>query len=130
MKLEFLKNINQYDEHAIRLSDFDSAQAILFRDAITRLLKDAGTPIDLATLGFIQCVNCSMTLRVSSEDGGISTSDQVNFFCDLTRTAYEIVTTLLYPFCSKESKRYQWLYDLDTPIGFLFSSGTDLPDIE
>lgn len=127
MKLEFLKNINGYEEHAIRLSDFNSSQAVLFRGAIDSLVKDGKTSIDLKALDFIQYVNCNLTLQTSAEDAGISTNDEVHFICNLTTSAYQTLIDLLEPFCRKESKGYQWLYDIDTPIGFLFSSGSDIP---
>ena len=127
MKLEFIKNINGYDEHAIRLSDFDSSQALIFSEAIGRLISDGEKPIDISSLDFIRPVNCRLTLRVSADDSGISTTDHINFFCDLTASTYQLMGALLQPFCRKESKGYQWLYDIDTPIGFLFSAGKDMP---
>lgn len=130
MKLEFLKNINRYDEHAIRLSDFNSSQASLFSKAIYGLVADSKNNLDLSALDFIHHVNCHLTLRASIEDIGISTTDNVNFFCDLTINTYQNIIGLLEPFLRKESKGYQWLYDIDTPIGFLFSSGRDMPPEE
>jgi hypothetical protein len=127
MKLEFLKNINGYGEHAIRLSDFNSLQAITFRDIVNGLITRDESPVDLAALDFIQSVNCRLTLRTSVEDTGIFTEDNKDFFCDLTTTTYQAIAVLLEPFCRKESKGYQWLYDIDTPIGFLFSAGKDMP---
>lgn len=127
MRLEFIKNISDYNEHAIRLSDFNAAQATMLFGAIDRLVRHGEVPIDLNALNFIRPVNCHLTLRTSAEDLGISTSDQLNFFCDLTPAAYKSIANLVEPFCRKESKGYQWLYDLDTPIGFLFSAGKDMP---
>jgi hypothetical protein len=127
MKLAFLKNINGYDEHAIRLSDFNSSQAVLFREVIIYFIANKEKEMNLANIEFIQHVNCSLTIRISDEDIGISTQDQLIFFCDLTTATYQMVIFLLEPFCKKESKGYQWLYDIDTPIGFLFSAGSDIP---
>lgn len=127
MKLEFLKNINGYDEHAVRLSDFNASQAVMFFGTIDRLIRHSEDPICLSELNFIQPVNCFLTLRTSVTDQGVSTSDNVNFFCDLTIQSYQSIKSLLQPFCQKESKGYQWLYDIDTPIGFLFSAGKDIP---
>jgi hypothetical protein len=31
------------------------------------------------------------------------------------------MVALLDPFCNKETKGYQWLYDIDSDIDFLFS---------
>jgi hypothetical protein len=55
-------------------------------------------------------------------DKGITTSDDKNFVCDLTIKKYKEVVFLMEPF-DKETDGYQWLYDLDTPIDFLFSPG-------
>lgn len=142
MKLEYIKDINGYDEHAIRLSDFDSAQANKFRDVINGLIaantnqthvkvlpvgEDLGeapkTPVELTSHDFIELLNIKLTLRVAEEDLGITTTDYVDFFCDLTIDSYKNIAMLLEPFCRKESRGYQWLYDIDTPIGFLFSAG-------
>lgn len=132
MKLEFIKNINGFDEHAIRLSDFTSSQAAAFRDTIDGLIADSESPLelDLTSLDFMDSVNCRLLLRTSAEDTGISTTDNINFICDLTLEAYKGISKLLQPFCRKESRGYQWLYDIDTPIGFLFSSGRDIPKEE
>ena len=123
MKLEFLENVNAYNEHVIRLYDFNSAQAGTFRQAVDRLIIDKENSIDLTTLNFIQAINCKLTLRVSESDEGITTNDKKIFFCDLTLNNYNNMSNLLEPFCRKESNGYQWLYDIDTPIDFLFSAG-------
>lgn len=127
MKLEFLKNINKYNEHAVRLSDFNASEASLFMAAVERLIADAATPLELSSLPFIESVNCRLTLRSSEEDSGISYSGNLDFYCDLRLDSYREMVILLIPFCKKESKGYQWLYDLDNPIGFLFSAGKDIP---
>jgi hypothetical protein len=127
MKLEFLKNINGYDEHAVRLSDFNSSEATAFCGVVDRLISDNRNPIDLSVLDFIRPVNCNLILRISAEDLGISTYDHMIFFCDLTLASYRNILRSLQSFCLKESKGYQWLYDIDTPIGFLFSAGKDIP---
>ena len=90
-------------------------------------MRHADTPVDLSALGFIRTVNCNLILRTSEEDKGISTSDNVNFSCDLTVKTYKAIESLVEPFCRKELKGYQWLYDIDTPISFLFSSGKEMP---
>ena len=123
MKLEFLENINEYNEHAIRLYDFDSAQANVFRERISRFIVDKENSLDLSALDFIEPVNCQLILRTAEEDLGISTIDNIHFVCDLTVNSYKNITILLEPFCKKESQGYQWLYDIDTPIDLLFSAG-------
>lgn len=128
MKLEFLKNINEYNEHAVRLFDFNSSQANEFRQTIDNLITHNENAIDLTTLRFIQSINCKLTLRVGEIDEGISTVDNINFVCDLTINNYKDMIQLLAPFCRKESSGYQWLYDIDTPIDFLFSAGKEMPE--
>ena len=128
MNLEYIRNINGYDEHAIRLSDFDSGQAMRLRNTIERMVEEGKGNILLSTLDFIQAVNCTLILRTAPEDAGITTVDNKSFFCDLTTGSYKHLLELMEPFCRKESKGYQWLYDIDTPIGFLFSAGKDLPE--
>jgi hypothetical protein len=64
-------------------------------------------------------------LRISSLDEGITSSDNKIFYCDLTISGYEQMLLLLEPFCKKETKGYQMLYDIDSLTDFLFSpSGT------
>ncbi|MBI2270528.1 MAG: hypothetical protein HYU69_09260 [Bacteroidetes bacterium] len=129
MKLEFLKNITEYNEHAVRLFDFNSLQAKEFRQAINELIANHEDHIDLTSLGFIQPINCKLTLRVGESDEGISTVDDHNFFCDLTINNYKDMIQLVEPFCRRESSGYQWLYDIDTPIDFLFSAGKEMPEV-
>jgi len=123
MKLEFLYKINEFDEHAVRLSDFNSAQARMFRDALQKNIIEEKSPLEVHTLEFIEAVNCLFTLRISSEDIGIEDVDGKHLYCDLTIGGYKNMLKLLQPFCNKESKGYEWLYDIDTPIGLLFSAG-------
>lgn len=123
MKLEFLYQINEFDEHAVRLSDFNSAQARAFRDVVQQVVVTEKKPLEVHTLDFIDAVNCLFTLRIAAEDIGIEEVSGKHLYCDLTLTGYTTMLNLLEPFCNKESKGYEWLYDLDTPIGFLFSAG-------
>ena len=122
MQLEFLEDINNYQEDIIRLYGFDSAEAIKFKSVIDKLIVDQKN-IDLSTLDFIQAINCDLSLRVSETDEGITASAKGNFNCDLTLESYKRISTLIEPFCKKESRGFQWLYELDTPIDFLFSPG-------
>ena len=124
MKLEFLVHINEFEEHAIRLSDFNSEQARQFKNIIDGFISDHSTAIEIADLDFIEAVNCRLLLRMSEEDFGIRTNDVSQFYCDLTIDAYKNMSRLLEPFGRKESKGYEWLYDLDIPIGLLFSAGS------
>jgi hypothetical protein len=123
MKLEFLYQINEFNEHAVRLSDFNSQQAQAFRDAIYNTVILNKSPLEVHALDFIESVNCLLTLRLATEDLGIEEVVGKHLYCDLTLTSYEKMISLLEPFCKKESKGYQWLYDVDTPIDLLFSAG-------
>ena len=54
-------------------------------------------------------------------DEGILTKDNQTFFCVLTIESFRKMIRLLEPFCKKETKSYQYLYDLDTPTDLLFA---------
>jgi hypothetical protein len=123
MTLDYIDNVNAYGENIVRLYDFDMAQANKFRLAVEQTIVINKQQLDLATTDFIKSRNCNLTLRVSNEDIGIQTSDNINFFCDLTLEGYQQMITLLKPFCTKETIGYQWLYDIDNPTDFLFSPG-------
>ena len=123
MMLDYIDRINSYGDHIVRLYNFDRLQAVKFREAIRETLILNKKQLELATTDFIQRRNCNLTLRISTEDIGISTSDKKNFFCDLTISRYEQMISLLGPFCEKETKGYQYLYDIDSSTDFLFSPG-------
>ena len=125
MKLKFLENINEYDEHAVRLNDFDKTQASMFLQILIDLTKNAGQFINLSDYEFIESINCELILRVSETDEGITTEDYQHFFCDLTLEGYAEMIKLIEPFCIKESDAYRILYDLDNPIDFIFSAGKE-----
>ena len=121
MKLDYIANTNEYGDNIIRLYDFDSVQATEFRDMISKLLIKKKQSFSLDAVPFIEERNCNLILRISDEDLGITTYDSKNFFCDMTKDGYEKIVSLLEPFCNKETKGYQWLYDIDSDIDFLFS---------
>jgi hypothetical protein len=125
MKLKFLKNINEYDEHAIRLNDFDKSQAAMFLQILIELASTEKPVINLSEYEFIEPVNCELILRISQTDEGITTDDNKHFFCDLTLEAYAEMIKLIEPFCIKETDAYRILYDLDNPIDFIFSGGKE-----
>lgn len=125
MKLKFLENINEYDEHAVRLNDFDKAQATLFLQILKDLITNQNAFINLSEHEFIEPINCELILRVSETDEGITTEDNKHFFCDLTLESYAEMIKLIEPFCIKETDAYRILYDLDNPIDFIFSAGKE-----
>ena len=60
MKLEFLDNINEYQDQVIRLFNFDRTEAIQFRDAIQKTLIEKEQALDLNSLEFIEKINCKL----------------------------------------------------------------------
>lgn len=118
MKLEYLNDIA---DPLVRLYDFDNVQAKEFRQTITEFILLEKKSLELHSLSFIELINCKLTLRLAEEDKGITTSDNMNFFCDLTIDGFENIIFLIEPFCDRESNGYQWLYDLNSDIDFLFS---------
>ncbi len=129
MKIEFLPNVNGHREHVIRMYDFDMKQAILLRDTIKELITE-GASINLLDREFIEYVNCGLSLRVAGYDQGLLTDDDHNFFLKMSVSGYESIIKKLEPFCSKESRSYTWLYDLDNPIDLLLSAGEFVPVLE
>jgi hypothetical protein len=121
MKLDYIAGINEYGDNIIRLYDFDSMQANEFRESINKIIIKKKESFSLDTVNYIEPRNCKLILRISDEDTGIITYDNKNFFCDLTMEGYKNMVSLLEPFCNKETKGYQWLYDIDSDIDFLFS---------
>ncbi len=123
MQLDYIHNINNSGENMIRLYNFDKSQAIRFRKSIVDSIITKKKSLYLNELDFIEARNCELTLRLADDDIGIVTEDTVLFFCDLTLEGFHEMVTLLEPFCLKETKGYQWLYDIDNETDFLFSPG-------
>lgn len=121
MYLDFIDEINEYGDNIVRLYDFDSAEAIKFKQILHQTLVLDKKSLDLSDLNFIEARNCKLTLRIADEDEGITTSDKMQFYCDLTIAGYEQMIALLEQFCNKETKGYQFLYDIDSQTDFLFS---------
>ncbi len=121
MKLEFLDNVNEYEDQIIRLYNFDKNEAIKFRDAIQETIIKNKLPLDLNTLDFIESINCKLTLHIYESDEGILSMDNKTFFCDLTIDGYMNMLNLIEPFCIKETRSFAMLYELDTQMDFLFS---------
>lgn len=121
MKLEFLDTINEYGDHIVKLYDFDKEEAVKFRQAIQETIIGANKPLDLNSLDFIQPVNCKLILHISDTDEGVFSIDNKTFFCDLTIEGYKEMLRLIEPYCNKNTRSFQMLYDLDTEIDLLFS---------
>lgn len=130
MKLEYLNDISAGGKYSdiitdelIRLYDFDTFEAKEFYNAISRETVQNENELCLESLYFIEALNCKLTLRLSIYDQGILTNDKTNFICNLSKDGYLNMLNLLQPFCMDAVHGYQWLYDLDTNIDFLFSAG-------
>ncbi len=121
MKLEFIDEVNEYGDQIIRLSSFGKEEAALFRQAIQDTIINANKPLDLNSLSFIEPVNCKLILHISETDEGIFSIDNKTFFCDLTIDGYKNMLHLIEPYCNKNTRSFQMLYDLDTQVDFLFS---------
>ena len=123
MTLDFIDNINEYGDNIVRLYGFDKAQAGLFTEAVKQTILVEGKEMDLSYFDFIFLRNCNLILRIAEEDAGITSTDKVYFYCDLTLESYAQMIVLLEPFCNRETKGFQYLYDIDSLTDFLFSPG-------
>jgi hypothetical protein len=121
MKLDYKSNINAYGDSIVRLFDFGMAEAVLFRDAVQKNLVLNNKSLDLSNLEFIEGFDCTVIFQLSVEDEGLITTDNINFTCGLTLAGYEKMVALMAPFCLKEAKTFQMLYDVDSQIDLLFS---------
>jgi hypothetical protein len=121
MELDYIDHINAYGDNIVRLYNFDKSQAMLFCNILHQNLIVDQKELELCKLDFIQARNCSLVLRISATDEGITSSDNQSFFCDMTKEGYKQMLILLEPFCLKETKAYQLLYDIDSLTDFLFS---------
>ncbi len=125
MKLEYVEDFNEYEENILRLYNFDKIQAIKFRDLIQDVIVNRKQKLDLSKVDFIENDNYNLILGLFKTDEGIISNDNKNFICALTLDGFKNMLKLLEPFCNKETKSYQYLYDIDNPTDFLFSpSGT------
>ena len=118
MKLEFLPNLSNggqfkqvVSDNLVRLFDFDRHEAELLRMSIISEVIQKQKPLSISSLSFIEMINCNLTLRISSDDVGITQENERNIFLDQTIKRYEDMTNLIQPFCVKESEGYQWLVE-------------------
>lgn len=125
MKLEYIEGFNEYEENILRLYNFDKIQSIKFRDLIQDVIVNKKQKLDLSKVDFIENDNCNLILGLFKTDEGIISNDNKHFICALTLDGFKNMLKLLEPFCNKETKSYQYLYDIDNPTDFIFSpSGT------
>lgn len=121
MELDYIENINDFGENVVRLYNFDKSQAIKFRELIRDTIVNRKQKLDLSQVEFIEKRNCNLILGLFKTDEGILSNDNKTFYCALTLESYNNMLKLLEPFCDKETKGYQYLYDIDNPTDFLFS---------
>lgn len=121
MELDYLENVNGLGENVVRLYNFNKTEAIKFRDLIKDVIINKRKRIDLAEVDFITPRNCNLIFGLFKSDEGILTKDNETFFCILTLQGFMNMVELLEPFCKKESRGYQYLYDIDNPTDLLFS---------
>lgn len=122
MKLEYLTQINTFNDSLIRLYDFDVLQAAKLQAHIAQTIINHKIELDLSQLEFVESINCRLVFRLSDRDLGISTKDSRVFFCDLTFKRFEDMILIIEPF-TKETKEgfSNWLFDLNTQIELLIS---------
>ena len=121
MQLDFIDNINEYGENVVRLYNFDKYEAIKFRDLIKDTIVKRKQKLILSQVDFIKIHNCNLILGLFKTDEGIFSVDHKTFYCALTLEGYHNMLNLIEPFCVKDSKGYQYLYDIDNPTDFLFA---------
>ena len=120
MELDYIENVNGLDENIVRLYNFNKAEAILFRELVVDTIIAKKKKLDLSEVDFIYPRNCNLIFGLFKSDEGILTKDNQTFFCILTLEGFTNMAKLLEPFCEKESKGYQYLYDIDNPTDLLF----------
>ncbi len=120
MQVNYIDNYNGLNENIVRLYNFDKEEAIKFRNLLIETVIIKKEKLDISTTDFIYPENCNLIFGLFKTDEGILTKDDYNFFCILTLEGFKKMIDLLEPFCIKESKGYQYLYDIDTPTDLLF----------
>lgn len=121
MELDYIANLNEFGENVVRLYNFDKSEVIKFRDLIQDTIVNRKQKLDLSQVDFIKARNCNLILGLFKTDEGILSVDDQTFYCALTLEGYKNMLKLLEPFCEKETKGYQYLYDIDNLTDFLFS---------
>ena len=121
MELDYIENINEYGDNVVRLYNFDKSQAIKFRELIKDIIVNRKQKLNLSQVGFIENRNCNLILGLFKTNEGILSSANKTFYCALTLEGYHNLLKLIEPFCEKDTRGYQYLYDIDNPTDFLFA---------
>lgn len=120
MEIDYIENFNGLDENLVRLYNFDRKEANKFRDLLEETVINKKQKLNLAEVDFIEARNCNLIFGLFKSDEGILTKDNETFFCILTLETFKNMVKLIEPFCVKESRGHQYLYDVDTPTDLLF----------
>jgi len=120
MELDYIENIEGHEQNIVRLYNFDKEEATLFRDLLVEVVILKKQKLNLAEVDFITPRNCNLILGLFHTDEGILSEDNENFFCILTLEGFTNMIKLIDPFCKKDSRSYQYLYEIDNPIDLLF----------
>tara|TARA_R110002074_G_scaffold91459_1_gene200030 strand:- start:1437 stop:1826 length:390 start_codon:yes stop_codon:yes gene_type:complete len=126
MELDYIENVNGLDENIVRLYNFNKSEAIQFRNLLKDTIIDKRQKLDLSEVDFITPRNCNLIFGLFTSDEGILTKGNETFFCILTLEDFINMVKLITPFCNKESKGFQYLYDIDNPTELLFSPSASL----
>lgn len=121
MTLDYLANINNFGDHIIRLYNFDKIQAAAFYEVFKKTIIEDRKVLDLSEILFIDRSGINLKIRIFPVDEGVRTNDGVTFYCDLTYNSLLEMLKLIEPFTKKETRTYQYLYDLDIETDFVFS---------
>jgi len=128
MELDYIEDYNGNEENIVRLYNFNKKEAIIFRDLLVDTIITKKQKLDLSQIDFITPRNCNLIFGLFKTDEGILTKDNQTFFCILTLEGFKNMVKLIEPFCKKELRSYQYLYDIDTPTDLLFSPNASLID--
>jgi len=120
MEVDYIENYNGLDENLVRLYNFDKKEAIKFKNLLEETVINKKQKLNLAEIDFIETKNCNLIFGLFKTDEGILTKDDENFFCILTLESFKNMIQLIEPFCKKETRGHQYLYDVDTPTDLLF----------
>lgn len=133
MKLDFLDDLTGHGKypHAdpdklLRLYDFDSHEAAQLKSFIDKEVIASQHELSLSALDFVECLNCTLTLKPSFQNVGISVPlDDKNFVCELTLKDYRTMSNIIEHFTNDDKiNGYDWLYDPnEDKVDLLFSPG-------
>lgn len=120
MEVDYIDNVNGFDEHVVRLYNFNKEEATKFSALIKETVIEKKQRLDVSEIDFIEARNCNLIFGLFKSDEGILTKDKQTFFCVLTLAGFENMLQLIAPYCQKETRSYQYLYDIDNPTELLF----------